>query len=273
MRFRCQMDNQNLGGGNDQGHLQRQRWIDTEDQSSAAPPDRGHGKTCRVTGGSETRLLPHDRRPSISNTRSRLAVCRSCCAWWPTSSTASCGTSERFTMAWRVRLRRRLSISDPTPSFAGYSVWAEMTCFLVLGWNFPVHLLDQHTAYLAASNILLPYNPDEVRNRQRKRLSDACRAYGIEAGKTSTRKRSPGPSVKGDGAITVSRVFDYCEEDVRNSVVLLRAIRGHGAHHRSTPLASCTGPTTVPKPWHRSRPAACRSTCRCGTRCRRTRPR
>ena len=35
-------------------------------------------------------------------------------------------------------------------------------------------------AYLAASNVLLPHNPDEVRKRQRKRLSDACRAYGIE---------------------------------------------------------------------------------------------
>ena len=50
----------------------------------------------------------------------------------------------------------------------------------VLGWKFPEHIFDQHTAYLAASNILLPYNPDEVRKKPRKRLSDACRAYGIE---------------------------------------------------------------------------------------------
>ena len=42
------------------------------------------------------------------------------------------------------------------------------------------YVLDLHTAYLAVSNILLPYNPDEVRNRPRKRLSDACRTYGIE---------------------------------------------------------------------------------------------
>ena len=43
-----------------------------------------------------------------------------------------------------------------------------MTCFLKLGWKFPVHIFDQHTAYLAATNILLPYAPDEVRKRQRK---------------------------------------------------------------------------------------------------------
>ena len=70
-------------------------------------------------------------------------------------------------------------IGDDT-LFVAYSAWAEMTCFMVLGWKFPEHIFDQHTAYLAASNILLPYNPDETRKRERKRLSDACRAYGVE---------------------------------------------------------------------------------------------
>ena len=55
-----------------------------------------------------------------------------------------------------------------------------MTCFLTLGWKFPEHIFDLHTAYLAASNVLLPYNPDEVRKRQENGLADACRAYGIE---------------------------------------------------------------------------------------------
>src|SRR5215813_15653780 len=35
-----------------------------------------------------------------------------------------------------------------------YSAWAEMTCFKVLDWKFPVHIFDLHTAYLAASNVL-----------------------------------------------------------------------------------------------------------------------
>ena len=68
----------------------------------------------------------------------------------------------------------------PDTLFVAYSAWAEMTCFLVLGWQFPAHIYDQHTAYLAASNILLPYDPDGLRKKPRKRLSDACRAYGIE---------------------------------------------------------------------------------------------
>jgi DNA polymerase-1 len=70
--------------------------------------------------------------------------------------------------------------TGPDTLFVAYSAWAEMTCFMALGWRFPVHIFDLHTAYLAASNILPPHNPDEVRKKPRKRLSDACRAYGIE---------------------------------------------------------------------------------------------
>jgi hypothetical protein len=68
----------------------------------------------------------------------------------------------------------------PDALVVGYSLWAELTCFLVLGWRFPAHVFDLHTAFLASSNILLPHNPDEVRKKPRKRLSDACQAYGIE---------------------------------------------------------------------------------------------
>ena len=53
----------------------------------------------------------------------------------------------------------------PDTLFVAYSAWAEMTCFMVLGWKFPAHIFDQHTAYLAASNVLLPHNPDEVRKQ------------------------------------------------------------------------------------------------------------
>src|SRR6516165_1805692 len=42
----------------------------------------------------------------------------------------------------------------PDALFVAYSAWAEMTCFAVLGWQAPKHVFDQHTAYLAASNIL-----------------------------------------------------------------------------------------------------------------------
>ena len=91
----------------------------------------------------------------------------------------------------------------PDTLFVGYSAWAEMTCFKVLGWKFPVHIFDQHTAYLAASNVLLPYNPDEVRKKQKKGLIDACRAYGIVGWDfTSRRKRSQKISAKAVGKNT-----------------------------------------------------------------------
>jgi hypothetical protein len=112
----------------------------------------------------------------------------------------------------------------PDALFVAYSAWAEMTCFKALGWQFPVHIFDLHTAYLAASNILRPYNPDEIRKRERKRLSDACRAYGIEGWENIDK-----PAIA--KAIAEGRwreygkevVLDYNEEDVKMSVKLLRA--------------------------------------------------
>ena len=68
----------------------------------------------------------------------------------------------------------------PDTLFVAYSAWAELTCFMTLKWQFPVHVFDLHTAYLAATNILSPYDPDEARKKGSKKLSDACRAYGIE---------------------------------------------------------------------------------------------
>jgi DNA polymerase-1 len=113
----------------------------------------------------------------------------------------------------------------PDTLFVAYSAWAEMTCFKVLGWRFPVHIFDQHTAYLAASNILLPYNPDELRKKPRKRLPDACRAYGIE-GWERIDKDTIAKGI-GDGIwrerYSPEEVLDYCEEDVRMEVRLLRA--------------------------------------------------
>jgi hypothetical protein len=116
----------------------------------------------------------------------------------------------------------------PDTLFVAYSAWAEMTCFLVLGWKFPTHIFDQHTAYLAASNILRPYDPDEDYKKPRKRLPDACRAYGIE-GWEKTDKEVISKDI-GEGRwrdYGQDAVFEYCEEDVSMSVQLLRAqLRG-----------------------------------------------
>jgi hypothetical protein len=115
-------------------------------------------------------------------------------------------------------------IGDDTV-FVAYSAWAELTCFKVLGWQFPRHVLDLHTAYLAASNILLPYNPDEKRSRPRKRLSDACKAYAI-AGWEDIDKEEIAKDI-GEGRwrkYGVKGVLRYCEEDGCMTVLLLVAM-------------------------------------------------
>jgi hypothetical protein len=112
----------------------------------------------------------------------------------------------------------------PDALFVAYSAWAELTCFMVLGWRFPVHVFDLHTAYLAASNILLPYNPDEVKKRQRKGLSDACRAYGIEGWENIDKPAIAKAIAEGRWReYGKEAVLNYCEEDVKNSTKLLRA--------------------------------------------------
>jgi len=118
----------------------------------------------------------------------------------------------------------------PNTLFVAYSAWAEMTCFMTLGWQFPEHIFDQHTAYLAASNILLPHNPDEKHKRPRKRLSDACRAYGV-AGWEHIDKEAIAKDI-GEGRWRLhgkDAVLDYCTEDVRAETELFRRqLRGSG---------------------------------------------
>jgi DNA polymerase I len=125
---------------------------------------------------------------------------------------------------WRGEFRKTPPFDvGPDALFVAYSGWAEVTCFLVLGWQFSVHIYDLHTAFLAASNILLPYEPDETRKRPRKRLSDACRAYGI-AGWERIDKEQMAEDI-GQGLwrkYGKKRVLEYCEEDVANSAELLR---------------------------------------------------
>jgi len=133
----------------------------------------------------------------------------------------------RTVRLWREELlsstRLPFDTGDDT-LFVAYSAWAEMTCFKVLGLKFPQHIFDQHTAYLARSNVLLPYDPDEKRNKPRKRLPDACRAYGIEGWERIDKDKIAEDI--GNGLwrnYGRERVFEYCEEDVRMSVQLLRA--------------------------------------------------
>jgi hypothetical protein len=124
----------------------------------------------------------------------------------------------------------------PDALFVAYSAWAEMTCFKVLGWQFPVHIFDLHTTYLAASNLLLPYNPDETRKKPRKNLAAACRAYGIEGWENIDKETISEDIGHGNWRpYGQQAVFDYCEEDVKKSAELLRAMLRPGRNHLAIP--------------------------------------
>jgi DNA polymerase-1 len=113
----------------------------------------------------------------------------------------------------------------PNTLLVAYSAWAELTCFLVLGWKFPVHIFDAHTAYLAASNFLRPHDPDETRKKQSKKLPDACRAYGIEGWEHIDKPHISEAIGNGAwrGRYSPQEILDYCEEDVRKTAELVRA--------------------------------------------------
>jgi hypothetical protein len=111
----------------------------------------------------------------------------------------------------------------PNTLVVAYSAWAEMTCFHALNWPFPIHIFDLHTAYLAATNILLPHEPDVVRKKPRKRLPDACRAFGIEGWENIEKEEIARDIGEGNWQKYGKKaVLNYCEEDVNMSVKLLR---------------------------------------------------
>ena len=127
---------------------------------------------------------------------------------------------------WRGDFPTKSPFDDETLVVA-YSAWAELTCFMQPNpnWEFPRHIFDLHTAYLATSNILLPHDPDNKRKRERKNLAAACRAFGI-TGWENIDKPAIAEAI-GQGRwreYGKEAVLNYCEEDVRNSTKLLRAM-------------------------------------------------
>jgi DNA polymerase-1 len=122
--------------------------------------------------------------------------------------------------------------TGPNTVFVAYAAWAELQCFLQLGWRFPEHVLDLHTAYLALSNVLYPFDYDETRRRKEKKgLVDACRAYCIQGWEKFDKSTIAKDIGEGNWRIWGREtVFDYCEEDVRKTAELLRAmLRGSNA--------------------------------------------
>ncbi len=162
----------------------------------------------------------------------------------------------------------------PDAVFVAYSAWAEMICFQQLGWPRPKHILDLHTAYLAVSNVLEPYEYAETPHKKpSKDLKAACRAYGIEGWELfdkSTIAADIGNGTGANGGIklflstakkTFARLPNSCAPCCAATIVMSR-------------LTSCEpsiGPITAPRRLLAFKRAECRSIWSCGTSCRRTR--
>jgi len=113
----------------------------------------------------------------------------------------------------------------PDTLFVAYTAWAELTCFKVLGWKFPKYIFDCHTAFLAQSNILDEYNPTAVRKKPRKRLSDACRAHGLDGWQSIDKEDISKAIGEGTwvGKYSPEEILAYCTEDVFMTTRLLRS--------------------------------------------------
>ena len=176
--------------------------------------------------------------------------------------------ARRFRRDPTVRYRRRCSRSS------AYSAWAEMTCFLTLGWKFPVHVFDLHTGYLG----------DQQRSAAlRARRGPQEGAQGIAglraapttsaAGRISTRATWRRTSAKAVGASTANPPCSITARKTSGSRRNCSAVRspGTGTSRRSTSRGCCAGRNTAPRPSRGFRPVACRSTCSSGISCRSTR--
>lgn len=116
--------------------------------------------------------------------------------------------------------------TGPDTLFCAFAAWAELIVFLQLGWEFPEHILDLHTAYLALSNILAPHDYSETqRRKEQKGLPDACAAYGIRGWERFAKKTIAKDIGEGRWQVWGQPVvFDYNEEDVARTLDLLRAM-------------------------------------------------
>jgi hypothetical protein len=98
----------------------------------------------------------------------------------------------------------------------------------------PNNILDLHTAYLAVSNVLEPYEYAETPHKKPpKDLKAACHAYSIEGWERFDKSTIAADIGNGNwrkwGYPTV---FEYCEEDVRKTTELLRAMLRRGNRYK-----------------------------------------
>jgi hypothetical protein len=99
--------------------------------------------------------------------------------------------------------------------YVAYNVSAEMSCHQAMGWKKPPHVLDLYAEFCAEK---------AGKTKQRKRLLDACRCYGIVTITDEEKKDMQALCIRG-GPYTEKEkaaILDYCQSDVDVTAKLLR---------------------------------------------------
>lgn len=132
------------------------------------------------------------------------------------------GATHRYGQDALAAMDRAPFPTDASALFVAYNAAAEMACFQVLGWPFPVHLLDLYAEFRNLTNGLpLPAG---------KSLLGALIYFGepaMEAAKKDCMRElilTGGPWSPAEQA----QILDYCEADVRALVRLSQRMGGLG---------------------------------------------
>jgi hypothetical protein len=140
-------------------------------------------------------------------------------------------------VAWELRSRRKIRLwknqlgENPPYSisadslFVSFSVPAELSCHLALGWPLPARILDLRIEFLRAINTTPPH-PDY----RDAKLLHALAYYGVD-GIDAAEKTYWQELVMRGGPWTAEEqkgILDYCETDVAAAEQLLRRMRARG---------------------------------------------
>jgi DNA polymerase I len=140
-------------------------------------------------------------------------------------------------VAWELGSRRKIRLwkgqfgENPPYSiavdslFISFSVSAELSCHLALGWPLPARILDLRIEFLRAINT----TPPQKEYREAK-LLQALAYYGIDGVDAAEKSYWQDLVIRG-GPWTAEEqkgILDYCETDVVATELLLRKMRDRG---------------------------------------------
>ena len=110
---------------------------------------------------------------------------------------------------WRdelVKLRRAPFDTSAKSLFVAYNAQAEMSCFLVLGWPFPVRILDLYVEFVRMTN--------GVQLREGKGLVGALSYFGLESLSVEEKHEMQMLAMKSNHTYEEKQiVLDYCQTD------------------------------------------------------------